>query len=55
MCGNNPTGDDLLTMVEKFVFNNTASPLKRAANAATIQVAWHVIARDNTPQGGNIP
>lgn len=42
-------------MAEKFVVDLTTSLPKRSANAATIQVVWHVIAKDNTQQGGNIP
>ncbi|KAG6840838.1 hypothetical protein C0991_003785 [Blastosporella zonata] len=57
-CGNNPTTDELLAAEKKFVLPDAASPSRRsgdAAEAVTINVYFHVIAKDNTVAGGNIP
>jgi len=50
MCGTS-ISDDRAQEVQANFQNVSAANL----DAATIQVVWHVISADNTPQGGNIP
>ncbi|KAG6918293.1 hypothetical protein DXG01_015385 [Tephrocybe rancida] len=57
-CGSHPTVDELRAIEKEIGISNIALPSRRsdgAADAATLNVIFHVVYANNTVAGGNIP